>query len=121
MESEAERAAFYQAHKDDPDVWGELERPARRGPKKRLTATITVRFSPDESDLIRREAERTGSNYSEVVRRAVRALAGPVNAQVGNRTEIFTAGPPQRTQTFEFRTSAFPVTTSTGEMSRSAA
>lgn len=93
MESEAERAAFYQAHRDDPDVWEQPKRPRRRpGPPKKLSDTITVRFSVEETDLIRREAERTDSNYSEVIRKAVRALAQPAGSQIGTFTSLFSAG-----------------------------
>lgn len=118
MESEAERAAFYQAHKDDPDVWEKIERPKRRGPKKRLSSTITVRFSQDETDLIRREAERTDSNYSEVVRRAVRALGQPWHADPGTTTNLFFAGPPSSAQEFEFEQEGPPDATRTGTLQR---
>ncbi len=77
MENERERAAFYQAHKDDEDVWEEVEPPKpRKGrPSKGLKATITVRFTEEEADIIRREAQATGATYSEVVRNAIRAKA----------------------------------------------
>ena len=122
METEAQRAAFHQAHKDDPEIWGELERPpARRGPKKRLTATITVRFTADESALIRRQAEQTGSNYSEVVRRAVRALAKPIVADIGS---MVPSGPPTTMggkPAFAFKNVSSTETTSTGQMRLSVA
>ncbi len=95
MESEADRAAFYQAHKDDPEVWDEPERVKRRpGPPKRLSDTITVRFSSEETDLIRREARRTESNYSEVIRQAVRRLEQPWTAEITMRNLFMHFGPP---------------------------
>jgi hypothetical protein len=66
------KAAFYQQHKDDPEIWGEPEEdapPARRGG---LSATITVRFSPEEVSEIRELAQELDVPYSEIVRRAVR-------------------------------------------------
>jgi len=77
MENERQRAAFYQTHKDDEDMWEDVEPPKRRKgrPTKGLKATITVRFTEEEADTIRREAQATGATYSEVVRNAIRAKA----------------------------------------------
>ena len=77
MKDERERAAFYEAHKQDGDVWEEVEPPKPRigRPTRGLKATITVRFTEEEADLIRREAQATGATYSEVVRNAIRARA----------------------------------------------
>jgi predicted transcriptional regulator len=72
MSEEQNKAAFYQQHKDDPEVWGEPEEnapPTRRGG---LSATITVRFSPEEASAIRELAQELHVPYSEIVRRAVR-------------------------------------------------
>ncbi len=77
MSSERERATYYREHKDDPDMWGEgetFEAPRRR---KALSATITVRFSPEEADAIRRIAQSAGQSYSDVVREAVKAYTQP--------------------------------------------
>ena len=78
MKSEQERAAFYKAQKDDEDVWEEVEpsKPRMGRPSKGLKATITVRFTEEEADVIRAEAQATGATYSEVVRNAVRAKVG---------------------------------------------
>ena len=77
MDNEQERAAFYQAHKDDEDMWEDVEPPKRRKgrPSKGLKATITVRFTEEEADIIRAEAQATGATYSEVIRNAIRAKA----------------------------------------------
>ena len=72
MSEEQDKATFYQQHKDDPDIWGEPEEdtpPVRKGG---LSATITVRFSPEEASDIRELAQELDVPYSEVVRRAVR-------------------------------------------------
>ena len=77
MSEQKDWAAFYQQHKDDPDVWGKPEEdvlPARRGG---LRATITVRFSPEEAAEIRDLAEKLGVSYSAIVRRAVGAFVHP--------------------------------------------
>lgn len=74
---EQERAAFYQAHKDDPNIWGEAERRDKPRRRRRLSATITVRFSPEEADLIRRMAEARDVSYSDIIREAVKAYAEP--------------------------------------------
>ncbi len=64
-------AAYYDAHRDDPDEWGDpIEPPVARN-RKNLTATITVRFSAEEAEGIRRKAKAAGITYSEVVRKAV--------------------------------------------------
>lgn len=78
MSSEAERARFYQEHKDDPEIWGDAEEPPRRRPSRAgLSATITVRFSPEEAALIGCLARRAGTTYSEILRRALRAYGEP--------------------------------------------
>jgi hypothetical protein len=72
MSEERDKAAFYQQHKDDPDIWGEPEEdtpPARKGG---LSAVITVRFSPEEASAIRELAQELDVPYSAIVRRAVR-------------------------------------------------
>src|SRR5205085_12639200 len=78
-QTEQEWADFYQAHKDDPDIWGDpepapLKRPRGR-PSQGRSAVITVRFTPEEAAIIRREAEAMEVTYSEVIRRAIQRLA----------------------------------------------
>jgi hypothetical protein len=72
MNEERDWAAFYEQHKDNPaEIWGEPEEgppPVRRRP---LSATITVRFSPEEASAIRGLAQELNISYSEIVRRAV--------------------------------------------------
>jgi hypothetical protein len=73
MESEKELAAYYQAHRGDPDEWGEPEEGPveRRVHRTGLSVSIAVRFSPEEAAAIRQTAKREGKTYSEVVRAAV--------------------------------------------------
>jgi predicted transcriptional regulator len=72
MSEERDKAAFYQQHKDDPDAWGEPEVDTPVVRRGGLSATITVRFSPDDASAIRDLAQELDISYSEIVRRAVR-------------------------------------------------
>jgi hypothetical protein len=69
MSDEETRAQYYQAHKDDPEDWGEPERPPASA-KRRLASMISVRFSPDEADMVRRAAEDADESLSQFVRKA---------------------------------------------------
>src|SRR5438105_15777421 len=74
-EDEAALAAFYQEHKDDPDIWGEPEEPpddAYRGP---LGTSVKVRFSPEEAAELRGLAKATGMSYISIIKLAVHRLA----------------------------------------------
>src|SRR3712207_1308549 len=72
MSEEKDWAAFYEQHKDDPEMWGDPEDDGPSIPKGGLSATITVRFSPEEASAIRGLAKELGVSYSEIVRTAVR-------------------------------------------------
>ena len=74
--SEKERAAYYQDHKDSADL-EEVPSPVIEGKRPRLSASITVRFSPEEAGIIRRAAQASGSSYSDIIRSAIRQLAVP--------------------------------------------
>ena len=70
-------AAYYEQHRDDPEEWGEPE-PAPAGTEhRRLGATITVRLTPDEAELLRALAKREGRPFSGIVRDAVRHYLYP--------------------------------------------
>ena len=77
MSEERDWAAFYEQHKDNPEIWGEPEEgtPPARG--QGLSATITVRFPPEEAAKIRDLAKVLGVSYSDIVRTAVRAFIYP--------------------------------------------
>ena len=75
---ESIRAAWYQAHKDDPDFWDNFEvvpppKRSRGRPSRNMGARISVRFTPEEMAGIRARSVEEGITYSEVVRRAVSA------------------------------------------------
>lgn len=72
MSEEQSKAAFYQQHKDDPEIWGEPEEDAPPARRRSLSATITVRFSPEEASAIREVARDLDASYSEIVRLSVR-------------------------------------------------
>lgn len=68
----AKDAEFYQAHKDDPDVWGDPE--GLRGQKperRRLNAMVSIRLTPEEEDSLRSEADRRGISLSALVREMI--------------------------------------------------
>src|SRR5438093_634260 len=77
MSRKDDEAAFYEAHKDDPELWGEPEQPKAKRRRSGLSATITVRFSADEAAAIRRVAHEMKLTYSEVVRKAVQVFTRP--------------------------------------------
>lgn len=81
--NEQERAAFYQAHKDDPTIWGDAKERDKPHRRKSLSATITVRFSAEEADLIRRMAEERSASYSDIIREAIKAYAEPSHPIIG--------------------------------------
>ena len=81
-ETDQEWADYFQAHKEDPDEWGDAEPPPaivtarpRGRPSQGRSSVITVRFNPAEMTVIRREAGKQESTYSDVIRRAVHLLA----------------------------------------------
>ena len=75
MSSEKERAEYYQAHRDDPNEWGDPVEAPVMPPRTGLGVSITVRFSPPEAEAIRRTAKQEGMTYSEIVRKASGPLA----------------------------------------------
>jgi predicted transcriptional regulator len=74
VSEERDWAKFYQEHRDDPDMWGEPEEEAQAAPKSGLSATVTVRFSPEEASEMRRWAKKLDLTYSTLVRTAVRTF-----------------------------------------------
>lgn len=65
--NERERAAHYEANRDDPAEWGE---PTLAKPRRRLASMISVRLAPEQIDLIREAAERQGMSVSAFLRSA---------------------------------------------------
>lgn len=68
MTSERERAAYYEANKDDPDEWGEAKPPTR--PRRRLASMFSVRLAPAEAAVVRQAAESSGISVSAFLRTA---------------------------------------------------
>lgn len=83
-----EEAAYFEAHRDDPNEWGDAVEapvvPARKG----LGVSITVRFSPPEAEAIRRTAKQEGITYSEIVRKAVEQYAKSAYVFHANQNSI---------------------------------
>ncbi|MEV6982403.1 hypothetical protein AB0M95_14235 [Sphaerisporangium sp. NPDC051017] len=75
--SEAELAEFYYADRDDSDVLGEE---VLRTEPSRLSSMVSVRFTPEETVLLRRAAEEAGLTLSSYIRRcALTASDRPVD------------------------------------------
>ncbi len=55
--------------------WGEAEERDAPRAKHALSATVTVRFAPDEAEMLRGVAKERGLSYTAVVRAAVKAFA----------------------------------------------
>lgn len=93
---------FYQAHKDDQDVWGEPEGARGQKPeRRRLNAMVSVRLTPDEEDALRAEADRRGLSLSALVRQTIlRELAPSVTRFINDIhrsvTEAATSAPEMR-------------------------
>jgi hypothetical protein len=62
-------ADYYQAHKDEPEEWGEAE-PAPKSKSRRLAAMISVRFTPEEEEIVREAALTAGESLSHFIRQA---------------------------------------------------
>jgi uncharacterized protein (DUF1778 family) len=92
MSDEKTRAQYYQAHKDDPDEWGEPE-PSPAPRKRRLASMISVRFSPDEARMVRLAAETVDESVSQFVRKATLQRCQPQRSQApsitGTMQEIY--------------------------------
>ena len=64
-------AAYYQAHKDDPDEWAAAE-PGPTVPGK-LEVVVSVRFSANEERNLRKESAKRGQTLSSFIRAAALA------------------------------------------------
>jgi hypothetical protein len=76
-QTEAEWAEYYYAHREDFNDGEIIPSPIKRGPGRPstgLSATITVRFTPEEAQIIYRLADEANTTLSEIVREAVRSL-----------------------------------------------
>jgi hypothetical protein len=76
-DKKAKDAKYYQEHKDDEEEWGDAE-PApspKRSESRRLGALVSVRFSAEEVEQLRRAAELEGRSLSGFVRNAALNLS----------------------------------------------
>ncbi|MBM2813073.1 MAG: hypothetical protein HW416_3832 [Chloroflexi bacterium] len=69
--TEGELAAYYQAHKDDQDMWEADPAPPRVAGKAPIRSVFSVRFSRAELATIDAIAQQHGLTCSEAIRRAV--------------------------------------------------
>lgn len=81
---ESDAVAYYDAHMDDDDLWEIVDPPSTGRRRGGLTATITVRFAPEDAEAIQARAKGTGESYSDIVRHAVRAYTKSDGADVRN-------------------------------------
>ena len=92
-----EWADYYQAHRDEIDEWEEVPSPIKRRtgrPSRGLSATITVRFTPEEAHIIYRLADEDRTTLSEIVREAVRSLGAHRGAVNSSPTAVNPANVP---------------------------
>jgi hypothetical protein len=61
-------ASHYQARKGNEDDWAAEPSPRPRSERRRLASMVSVRFSPEEAALVRRQAEAAGLSLSGYVR-----------------------------------------------------
>jgi hypothetical protein len=61
---------YYQAHKDDPDEWGEDKPSDDSGTVPRLASTVSVRLTVEQEGQIRDAARRRGQTLSAYLRDA---------------------------------------------------
>ena len=62
-------ADYCQAHKDEPEEWGEPE-PTPKSGRRRLAAMVSIRLTPEEEEFIRDAALQTNQSLSHFIRQA---------------------------------------------------
>ncbi len=88
--TEAELADYYDRTHDVSGFDLEHPEPITR-PHRRLDVTISVRFSPEEIDLLRTEAERAGLKVTAFIRTlALQHASGPVLDRAALRRKLAT-------------------------------
>ncbi len=94
-----DEAAFFQAHKDDPEIGDEPTEAPIVAPKNGLAISITVRFSPREAEAIRETARRERKTYSQVVRAAIEHYTHPEPLQLSRGGNTLAMHPVETTKT----------------------
>lgn len=104
-------AEYYQAHKDDPEEWGQAQ-PSRRPKKRRLAAMISVRFAPEEENIVRRAASSRGESVSHFIRlAALRAATLVLRSETAGPRSVPTLTTTTTTTTTTVATSAVEAVT----------
>ena len=79
-------ATYYQEHKDDEEEWGDAVPAPKRSESRRLGAMVSVRFSSEEVDQLRRAADLEGRSLSGYVRNAALNLSSVPTIQAISST-----------------------------------
>lgn len=74
--TEAERAAYYDAHRAEVEAWPEVPAPAEAKVPKQRGVVLSARFTVEEAAAIDRAAEARGLNLSAFLRTAAQEAAG---------------------------------------------
>lgn len=91
--TEVDRAAYYEARKDDDREWGDAE-PSK--PRRRLASMFSVRLSPREAVIVREAAEVRSMTISAFLRAAAlkeamgpEKIMTPLRSLQSNSTQAF--------------------------------
>lgn len=77
--TERERAEWMQAHKDDPDFWGEPIK-GRRVKRRRLDVMYSLRMSGEQAEHVSTAARARGLTVSAFMRQAALSAANDQQA-----------------------------------------
>ncbi len=119
---ESDLAAQMQAEKDDLSQWEEVTAPTRSG-KRKLTAMVSVRLSPEELERVQAHAEESGQSVSAYLRNLAlrdaakdapeqenknRVVARTQSSPFGSviRVDVFSRGPNWRQQSVTYTTTS---------------
>src|SRR4051794_16569113 len=81
-QSDAQRAAYYDAHRDEVEAWPETPPPADAKAPKQRGVVMSVRFTMDEADAVEQAAQArqlTVSAYLRAVAQEAVGFSPPVN------------------------------------------
>ena len=89
----AENAAYYQDNKDNEEDWEPAPAPVQRSEQRRLKTMVSVRFSPEEADRLRVEADAAGLSLSAFIRAAALCSYQPIQPRTTLATTYGSSGP----------------------------